>query len=98
MTELPRGMRPISWDYVVGEEPHVPPAPEAGKVKGKYGRLTVLRRLPPDGTAVKWLCRCECGTEVVRRGNSLRTMKSKSLRGSQASCGKLECRKAKRGT
>lgn len=33
----------------------------------KYGRLTGLERLPPDGTRkTKWKWQCECGTIVVR--------------------------------
>lgn len=53
-------------------------------VTGKvFGRLTVLRRseMKVEG-AVKWLCRCECGKEVLIRGASLRS-------GNTSSCGCL---------
>lgn len=50
----------------------------AGK---KFGRLTVLRR---DGSdkhhQATWFCRCECGTEMIVTGCSLR-------RGETTSCG-----------
>lgn len=48
-----------------------------------YGRLTAIREAgrTPD-KAVLWLCRCECGKEVVVRGNSLQA-------GSSRSCGCL---------
>ena len=49
-----------------------------GKV---YGRLTVLKRSRNDKFGkVKWLCRCECGKEVVVVGDNLR-------RGNTTSCG-----------
>lgn len=42
----------------------------------KFGKLTVLRRDMNDccGRA-QWLCRCECGEELVVQGNSLRNNK-----------------------
>ena len=49
----------------------------------KFGRLTVIERSYPnrnEGTV--WLCKCECGTEKIIRGHSLR-------RGLTKSCGCL---------
>lgn len=52
-----------------------------------YGRLTVIKRaedyIYPNGKrrAVQWLCKCECGTEVVARGTN--------LSGHTSSCGCL---------
>jgi len=53
----------------------------------KFDRLTVLERVgtdvTPAGTVIPtWLCRCDCGSELVVRGNSLRT-------GNTRSCGCL---------
>ena len=44
-----------------------------------FGRLTVLRNVQRN----EWLCRCECGTEVVVKGFNL-------LRGNNKSCGCLK--------
>lgn len=43
----------------------------------KFGRLTVLKRAenyisPNGGKRAQWLCKCECGKEVVVLGNNLR--------------------------
>lgn len=35
----------------------------------KFGRLTVLIRA--NGKRVSWLCRCDCGNEIIRPGNNL---------------------------
>lgn len=43
-----------------------------GKV---LGSLTVLRRSDERGRGGVWVCRCECGTEVLRRGDNLRSSK-----------------------
>ncbi len=53
----------------------------------KFARLTVLARhgtdITPAGTILPtWTCRCDCGTEIVVRGHSLRT-------GNTRSCGCL---------
>lgn len=47
----------------------------------KFGRLTVIKRCGSNkyGRAL-WLCKCECGNEVIVRGHSLR-------RGDTTSCG-----------
>ena len=43
----------------------------------KFGRLTVLKRAenyisPNGGKRAQWLCKCECGKEVVVLGKNLR--------------------------
>jgi len=43
-----------------------------------YGRLTVLREVDPPVYPRKWHCRCECGTEKVITGASLRNGKTQS--------------------
>jgi len=50
----------------------------------KFGRLTVLSRAENDPVAglVRWLCRCDCGNEIV--------VKSQPLRAGQQSCGCLK--------
>lgn len=48
----------------------------------RYGRLVVLGRIGSRGRSPTWLCRCDCGNEVERRGGDLR-------RGSVNSCGCL---------
>ncbi len=47
-----------------------------------YGRLTVKRRAFIDGRHPRWVCRCECGTEIIAFGLNLR-------RGFTRSCGCL---------
>jgi len=46
----------------------------------RFGRLTVLGRAPGRYStgAVCWLCRCDCGTEKVVAGQSLRAGLSRS--------------------
>ncbi len=48
----------------------------------RFGRLTVLRRVPSNNTNAKWLCQCECGNHTEVRGTTLR-------RGESLSCGCL---------
>jgi hypothetical protein len=45
-----------------------------------FGRLTVLHRGPSAGRKARWVVRCECGTEKVVSGSSLRA-------GGTVSCG-----------
>lgn len=55
-----------------------------GKV---FGKLTVLSRVPESTnnySKMKWLCRCECGTEKVILGNNL-------VRGLSTTCGCYRC-------
>ena len=50
---------------------------ETGK---RYGRLIVLHKASAsDHKGAKWMCRCDCGQTIVRRGTELR-------RGSIVSC------------
>lgn len=53
----------------------------------RYGRLTVLSRVPGN----KWLCRCDCGTEKQIYGGSLRNGLSQSC-----GCLNIEVQRAKR--
>lgn len=50
---------------------------EAGN---RYGMLTVLRPYNSDKAGRNWLCRCDCGREIVVRGMLLRN-------GATRSCG-----------
>lgn len=49
----------------------------------RFGLLTVIRRVedyisPSGNRTPQWLCKCDCGTEVVVAGNSLRSGATKS--------------------
>ena len=45
----------------------------------KYGRLTVFERAGSDRRhRSTWLCRCDCGNEIVVKSNALRTGNTKS--------------------
>ena len=45
----------------------------------KFGRLTVIERYQEkDKKGVHWLCKCECGTETIVMGKSLKNGKTKS--------------------
>ena len=44
----------------------------------RYGRLTVLGNGGRKGRELLWLCVCDCGKEVVVRGDSLRNGRTKS--------------------
>ena len=46
----------------------------------RFGRLLVIKKYGHNGKAVTWLCKCECGSEVIVRGDSLR-------KGATQSCG-----------
>ena len=39
----------------------------------RFGALIVLRRAENIGNKTAWICRCDCGKEVVLRTNALRT-------------------------
>lgn len=61
----------------------------------KYNKLTVVEKVPsnpPKQIKIKWLCKCDCGNEVVVRGDHLR-------RGHTRSCGCLilEINKKRKG-
>lgn len=58
---------------------HVSEAVKLNLIGKKFGRWTVLEEAGRTPTSsVLWLCRCECGTEKVVSGNSLRNGRSKS--------------------
>ena len=38
----------------------------------RFGRLLVVEKHGHKGKAVTWLCKCDCGSEVIVRGNDLR--------------------------
>ena len=45
----------------------------------KFGKLTVVSKGAIDsGRSLKWVCKCECGSEVSVRGSSLRNGKATS--------------------
>lgn len=48
----------------------------------KFGRLTVIERAENRNTKVYWVCKCDCGNEVIVTGANL-------LRGHTQSCGCL---------
>lgn len=51
---------------------------EAGN---RYGKLLVLRSAPPSRThQAMWVCKCDCGNEIITRGSELR-------RGTKSDCG-----------
>lgn len=55
----------------------------------KFGKWLVIKRAAPSSTkrGVNWLCRCECGSELVRRGTQLRYAEKKGVNQSCQSCG-----------
>lgn len=57
----------------------------------RYGRLTVLSRFSnletSNGPVTRWLCRCDCGNEIVVRGAGL--AKAEKGKGGTKSCGCL---------
>ena len=44
----------------------------------KYGKLTVIKRYGHRDNIITWLCRCECGNEVVVKGSYLTAGHTKS--------------------
>jgi len=45
----------------------------------KFGRLTVIKRVENDKwNKARWLCKCECGNEVIVVGTSLRSGETQS--------------------
>ena len=52
----------------------------------KYGRLTVINRIGRNRSgSITWLCKCDCGNEMVTSGKSLRSGKTRSC-----GCGRNE--------
>jgi hypothetical protein len=75
----------------------------AGEVKDElgevYGRLTVVKQGPHHRwlnnhgqwrTCARWICRCECGTEVLAQGRALRSGNTSSCQ----VCNRRETRRA----
>lgn len=52
-----------------------------------FGKLTVVSRIHSPTGEARWLCRCECGTEVEFKGISLR---ERVKRGKPMAC--VDCR------
>ena len=50
------------------------------EIGNKYGRLTVIERAGSIHEKAAWLCRCECGNQIIVTGDSLR-------RGQTTTCG-----------
>lgn len=50
----------------------------------RFGALLVLRRAPRTHRQADWVCRCDCGTECIKRGYMLRQNRIKS-------CGQAGC-------
>lgn len=46
----------------------------------KYHRLTAIKRGPNKGTATRWFCRCDCGTELLVHAGAM-------VKGHTKSCG-----------
>ena len=39
----------------------------------KIGKLTVIERVHNDSShRAQWLCKCQCGKEIIAKGNDLR--------------------------
>ena len=76
----------LKWYNIIMEtKPHFNTGRKSPFLKpmiGKqFGRLRVVSRAPskdPSNAAAYWLCRCECGKEIVTRGLVLRKGTTKS--------------------
>ena len=44
----------------------------------KFGRLTVVKRAGTKDNQAMWLCRCDCGNEIIVQGGNLRNGNTKS--------------------
>lgn len=44
----------------------------------RFGRLVVVNKQGHKGRCVAWLCKCDCGAEVIVRGHSLHKGKTQS--------------------
>lgn len=44
----------------------------------RFGRLVVVERAPNIGRYTAWRCVCDCGNEIVTKGNSLQQGKTQS--------------------
>ena len=53
--------------------------PPLKDLKGhRFGRLTVVDRLPTVNRRTMWLCKCECGNETIVDSQNLRTAHTQS--------------------
>ena len=57
------------------ERPH--PA-EKNELGNRYGFLTVVSRAESKSNGARWLCKCDCGNEVIVRGADLRRETTRS--------------------
>lgn len=64
------------------------PIPKKDLTGMKFGKLTVESLCSSKGKRgiLKWICKCECGREVIVQGQNLKS-------GHSTSCGKGKCRK-----
>lgn len=44
----------------------------------RFGRLTVIEKIPSNNTNARWLCKCDCGNYTDVLGTTLRRGESKS--------------------
>lgn len=44
----------------------------------RFGRLTVIKKVPSKNTNARWLCLCDCGNATTALGTTLRRGESKS--------------------
>ncbi len=44
----------------------------------RFGRLTVIERAESPGKRVSWLCKCECGKEIIVTADKLRSAHTRS--------------------
>jgi len=59
----------------------------------KFGKLLVVKRADNRNNSVFWLCKCDCGNEVVVRGDSLKQGKTQSCSCLQKEKVKKVCKK-----
>lgn len=64
-------------------------------VTGLDHKNKVIYKNGKQRTTYYWKCKCDCGNEVVRSGNSLRNGDTKSCGCNQLSAKKLTCAKRK---
>ena len=49
------------------------------EIGNRYGRLTVLENIGRSKSGnVLWLCKCDCGNEIIANGSNLRNGHTKS--------------------
>lgn len=63
----------LSWSLRQGFTTQCPECKSTNEIGNKYGRLTVIERSEKGRKGGQsWLCKCECGKEVVVNGYDLR--------------------------